>query len=258
MADEPKKPDPSKIVAMPLDRARRARGEGVVAMPRSKVASLRAFRRIRADRFFGALGALLVILGVLLIFVWEKPPDIPKTFSIEWTPSTTSLTTEALSLTTAQPTKAIPLTVPGPNVTAVTFWFSWKDDVGNEGSEADEFSFEVKGPSGANLTLPAEKHILLQGNISRTYLMSGVPELSSVPAKTESEARAKVGDQTNQTGIGTYEFTFRLISLNGDWTDNSLRDRAPCNSPYCTPDNEHKMTFHFEFATYSATYKRNF
>ena len=47
-------------------------------MPRSKVAGLRAFRRVRADRTLGAIGALLLLIGVALIFAWEKPPPVEK------------------------------------------------------------------------------------------------------------------------------------------------------------------------------------
>lgn len=257
MAYEEKEPKP-KIVAVPLDRARRARGEGVVAMPRSKVASLRAFRRIRADRFFGVLGAILIAIGILLIFTWERPPVVPKTFSIEWATKAENVQNEAIQLTAAQGSRTVSINVAGPNVTAVSWWMQWKDDQGDEGSEADNFSIEVKGPPGANLTLPATTYQLLTANITRTFLMSGIPEITSVPATTQAEARRKVGDQTNRTGIGTYEFVFSLKSLNGNWQDNTLRDRAPCSVPYCTQDTRMDLTFHFEAITYSPVFKRNF
>src|SRR5687767_12178167 len=89
MPDEPKDEPKNQIRAVPLEDVRRARGEQKVAMPRSKVASLRAFRRVRADRAFGALGIVLLLIGIALIFTWEKPPVIEKKFEVQWPLATT-------------------------------------------------------------------------------------------------------------------------------------------------------------------------
>ena len=260
MVDDAEKPDKSKIVAMPLDRARKARGEGVVAMPRSKVASLRAFRRIRADRVFGLLGGVLVVMGVLLIFGWEKPPEVTKSYGVEWPLSIASADDRTLRFTAVNQPQNFTLKVAGPNVTAVVFWMNWTDDKGDQALDADNFSFELKGPPGANLTLPPESIKKLSENRSRTYIMSSIPEISSVNTDNEMTARRLVGDQKNLTGVGDYAFTFTLLELNHDWKDERFRDTTPCDvdTPYCSRDTTFTLVFHFHVLTYSDHYVKKF
>lgn len=257
----------SKLVAMPLEQARRARGEALMALPRSKVASLRAFRRIRADRIFGAAGLALVLVGVLLIFAWEKPPPVEKRFGVEW-PQTNTMLDPVSDEFAAGDSETYTFPVNGTNVTAVTFWLTWIDDVARPSSgqaEGDTFEIQVSGPEGSNVSF-TERRVGGQAgmNMSYTLPMSGIPDVASVPAKSEEEARAALGDRTNQTGGGDWTITVRLVSANHSWESEDARNAAggmcpPQSIPnVCTFDPGNSFELHFQFATYEVQFKKLF
>lgn len=258
MSPEPQDPS-KKLLAVPLERARRARGQSVVALPRSKVATLRAFRRIRMDRLLGVVGTLLVAIGIVLIFTWpQPPPPVEKKFGVEWPRTLVDKGTEQGNLA-AQQAFTHTEEVDRPNVTHVTMWLTWQDDVGDEAVEGDTFELEVQGPPGSNVTFKSNRTGGQAGaNMSFTFAMSGIPDVASVPAATEDEARKTLGDRSNRTGMGSWTMTVRLLRAEGDWSNNDLRGRVPCQAPHCTPDPGNSFELHFEYAVYQVAFKKLF
>jgi hypothetical protein len=274
------------LVAMPLEQVRSARGETLVALPRSKVASLRAFRRIRADRILGIIGLILVLIGILLIFTWEKPPEIVKKYGVEWPLTSEVLLSENATFTcNADPCGvATPysVTVDQTNVTAVTFWLQWTDDVAGENqdlSEGDEFQLEFSGPEGTNISNVRESRIGGRGgmNMSFTYVLSGIPDIGAVePADNDEEAFALIGDRTNRTGIGDWKFTVTLLRAVDDWAPGPAGDEArrtaeqgsqkcpdspqqlPTGGATCTRDPGNSYTFGFQITRYSVAIEKQY
>lgn len=248
-----------KMRAVPLEQARRARGQSMVALPRSKVASLRAFRRIRMDRLLGLLGALLVAIGVLLIFTWPQPPTpVQKKFGVEWPQTMVDTGTESGYLQ-ERGVFLHAVQVDRPNVTYVSMWLTWKDDVGDEAIEGDTFELEVQGPPGSNVSFKGNRTGGQEGaNMSFTFAMSGIPDVASVPATTEEEARQTLGERTNGTGMGTWTMNVRLLRAEGDWNNNDLRGTVPCQAPHCTPDPGNSFELHFQYAVYQVAFKKLF
>jgi hypothetical protein len=266
------------LVAVPLEQVRSARGETLVALPRSKVASLKAFRRIRADRWFGAIGLALVLLGVALIFSWEKAPVVEKRYAVEWPLSTELLASDAARFTCPDvqctgATETYTVNVNQTNVTAVTFWVQWNDDVAGENedlSEGDRFEVTFSGPDGSNITSVTEQRVggVAGMNMSYTFLLALPPDLGAVsPANNDAEAMALIGDRTTRNGTGDWTITVRLVSAVDDWNDPEQRNLAaaagqkcPAGSPpnVCTRDTGNDYTFGFQITRYSLTIQRQF
>lgn len=267
------------VVAMPLEQARSARGQAFVALPRSKVASLRAFRRIRADRFLGILGLVLVLIGILLIFTWEKPPEVVKKYGVEWPLTSTILALENGHLTCAAyecgTEQAYPIIVDHENVTAVTFWLAWTDDVAGENrdlAEGDEFELEFAGPAGTNITTVSESRIGGKGgmNISYTFVIAQIPDIGALqPAENDEEALALLGDRTTRNGTGEWTFTVRLLRAGDAWGDDEARRLAEASAqkcpdtqglggPACTRDEGNDYTFGFQITRYSVAIEKQF
>jgi len=268
MTDAPPLESGPKIVAMPLDEARRARGESVVALPRSKVASLRAFRRVRADRVFGTIGTILVIAGLILAFKWPAPAvHPPPTYKVEW-PETRAFSkdekarldfpSQPSTSNPPAPSKVYTEKVDQVNVTKINFWLTWKDDLADPAAgqaDGDNFSLMVKGPSNYGFTQSATGGAG-GANISYSLPESGIPDKGSVPAKTYPEALKALGDYSNKTAMGDWTFTVTLLHAGDKWDPSSpmyeYRDQVPCSAPYCQRDTGNDFTFHFEFYTYMA------
>jgi hypothetical protein len=270
MPDEVAEKPAASLRAVPLDDVRRARGEQKVALPRSKVAGLRAFRRVRSDRLLGVVGLLLVLVGTTLIFTWEKPPPVEKKFGVEWPLTTHVLPDKAgRRLVEGSPsgsTEATTMTVPSLNVTAVTITLTWEDDVGKTAIEGDRLELEVKGPPGTNVSFKRNDTGLrgpTAGNISVTLPLSGIPDIASVAANSEAKARAAVGLRTNHTGTGDWTMTVRLLSAPGEVKNENARAdprlcSVPAETPICKPDGGNDYTLKFRFVTYEVHYKKLF
>lgn len=268
------------IVAVPLEQFRSARGQAVVALPRSKVASLRAFRRIRTDRLLGTIGIILVLIGILLIFTWEKPPEIVKKYGVEWPLETITLENDNNTLAcSANPCagaaaeRTYSIDVTQTNVTGVTVWLQWNDNVVGENeelSEGDELRLTLTGPEGTNITNVAVSKVGGRAgeNISLTYPMSGIPDLGAVqPADNDAEAFALIGDKTNRTGIGTWTITVAIVRAGDDWGPSPVAaelrsngQKCPPNSaqPVCTPDPGNDYNFGFQIIRYSVAIEKQY
>lgn len=266
MPDEPRKGAGNEIRAVPLDEVRRARGETKVAMPRSKVASLRAFRRIRADRAFGAIGLLLLIIGIALIFSWEKPPVIEPKYGVEWPQNRTVeplIVGQPLAAGAPPRTGTYDLTV--PNATTIVFTLLWEDQIGDQAIEADALELSIEGPEGVNLTNATILQTAKQGNITIPVPLNGIPDIASVPASTEKEAFAAVGDRTNRTGVGTWTYSVRVVSAPGDVKNEAIRnpqgeaafcDPALPDNANCTPDGFQDYRLEISYITYDLRLKK--
>ncbi len=267
------------IVAVPLEQVRSLRGEAIVALPRSKVASLRAFRRIRADRVLGTIGIIFVLLGILLIFTWEKPPEVVKKYGVEWPLETITLENDnnTLACTAAdcpgaasERTYSVP--VDQTNVTGVTVWLHWTDDIVGEGedqSEGDTLELMITGPDGTNITNVAVRKVggAAGENISLTYPMSGIPDVGAVqPADNDEEAWALLGDRSNRTGIGTWTLRVKILRAGDDWGTSTVADelqssgqKCPSTAPQvCVQDPGNDYNFGFQIIRYSATITKQY
>ncbi|HEX9816197.1 MAG TPA: hypothetical protein VGB18_04390 [Candidatus Thermoplasmatota archaeon] len=278
--DEVRRARGETMVAVPLEQVRSVRGQAVVALPRSKVASLRAFRRIRADRVLGTIGIIFVLLGILLIFTWEKPPEVVKKYGVEWQLETLTLENDNNTLVCtatgcpgAESERTYTIDVNQTNVTAVTVWLQWIDDVVGENedqSEGDILQLTITGPDGTNITNVAVSKIGGSGgeNISLTYPMSGIPDVGAVqPADNDEEAYALLGDRTNRTGIGAWSVTVKILRAGDDWGDSPLGDelqssgqKCPANSqmPVCDPDSGNPYNFGFQIIRYTVAIEKQY
>lgn len=265
MPDDADKDPKSQIRAVPLEDVRRARGEGRVAMPRSKVAGLRAFRRVRADRTMGAIGILFLLIGVALIFAWEKPPAVEKKFGTEWVIETSEMRTiQGARLAEGAPAAAHDFQLDATNATVIVFSLVWTDDVGDQAIEGDRLQIQVEGPPGTNVTNATRNDTGGQqgGNITIPIRLNGIPDLASVNAGTEEAALAAVGDRTNRTGIGPWKVSVRVLDAPDDIKDNRIRDpnvcRIPSATPVCVPDGGEDYQVLISYATYKLRLKKLF
>lgn len=272
MADDK---EPPKIVAVPLEDVRRAKGEARVALPRSKVASLRAFRRVRMDRILGVLGLLVTLLGIALMFYWEAPPVVEKKFKVEWpttvhdlenwTPPMLAAPTPPVggTLEQATPTSVVKtFNVPDLNVTEARIAISWRDEVGNIGAEGDHFSILIEGPQGTNISTQKNLGTYLWHNDTFTFALSGIPDISSWPGTTEEQVRKEIGDRSNRTGTGEWKITVRLHRANHDYTpdgsaSSEVKQRDICQTG-CQRDAGEDFTVRFSYTTYSVKYTKLF
>lgn len=260
MADEKQAP---KIIAVPLEEARRAKGEARVALPRSKVAGLRAFRRIRSDRLLGVLGVIVTVIGVALMFTWEAPPVIEKKYKVEWPATTHSVENWTKLLTPASPTDTKTFPINAKNVTEVVISVYWKDTVGDVGMEGDQFAISVKGPASSGVDVKdLDLRIWLEHRRTFTFSLSGVPELASVAATNDAQARTAIGDKSNDTGSGDWQVTMRLLRANHDYDpgfdDPAVKERNVCNEPFCTTDTGQDFIVSITYVTYSLKYTKLF
>jgi hypothetical protein len=266
MAQEPKDGSPDQIRAVPLEDVRRARGESKVAMPRSKVASLRAFRRVRADRTLGVIGILLLLIGITLIFAWEKPPVVEKKYGVEW-PQTVHVEDAIVGANLVEGAAARSHTyeLTAVNATVITFSLLWDDEIGNQAIENDELELDIKGPNGVNVTNATIRQKAKQGNITIPLALNSIPDIASVNADNERDAFQGVGDRTNRTGIGTWTIGVRVISAPGDVKNEATRPQASTfcdprlpDNANCTPDGRENYEIRVSYATYSLRLKKLF
>lgn len=271
-------PSPKKIIAVPLEEGRRARGESVRALPRSKVATLRAFRRIRADRVFGVIGVILIVFATILVFKWEKPPPVPIRYSVEFPATTYDLPTveETLSPVSGshQVSKTYTFQVPRENVSKVLVRLAWVDDHGDEVGEGDEFQVRIVGPPGTptpitegpipfsyNRTSPTTPTV-----IEIPILVHSPPSNRQVEASNEAKARAAYSGNTSRVGMGEWTVTLNL-TVENNYTSgpggfgNYYKENFPqCpeepRSPYCTPDTGNDFELDFQYITYASKYTR--
>lgn len=208
--------------AVPLEEVRRARGESRVAVQRSKVATLRSFRRIRSDRLLGLLGVLLVVVATVLVFSWPAPPQ-KKTpaFSVAWEEDSVARTYTGIEVPRDNATWDVLIEVPQANVTTLSASINWSDDVGDEGPEWDVLNFTLKGPdqSGVEKTVRDVADNRDGRNVTLRAHLVPVPSVRQVPAKTEDEARAAMGDQTTKNGTGTWTLRIHLDFVGDDYSN---------------------------------------
>lgn len=238
-------PKGDDIVPVPMEQVREARGEKVVAVHRSKLASLRPFRRIRADRVLGVLGVVVLAVALVLVFVWENPPEEQPEWPVEWQ-ETEYVPINATTARVEEPGSGTPggpapetqqehtFEVSQPNATRVEISVSWQDDIGNtEGFPAgDEIEVTLIGPDDTNTTITRQ----LVGNVSETqYInmtvaLNPTPALGAAPVETEEAAREYVDANVNETayGMGQWRVIVRMIEA-GDSGD------YPQGTDECSP-----------------------
>lgn len=258
MADEKQ---PPKIVAIPLEQARRAAGETRVALPRSKVASLRAFRRVRMDRILGALGVILTVLGIALMFTWEAAPIVEKKFKVEWPTTARSMENWTQFVPATANTTSKTFNLAATNVTLVQISVGWRDEVGDDALEGDRFHVTIEGPPGSNVSRRQDLGTYLAHTANFSFPLSGIPDVSNWPARTEQEARAGVGDRTNRTGTGEWKITVRLVKANHDYrpeTPPDVKANDVCQDAFCQRDPGQEFTLRFTYTTYTAKYSKLF
>lgn len=238
--------DKPPVRAVPLEKVREATGRKLVPVPRSKVASTRAFRRMRSDRIAGLVGVAFVVMAAILIFTWPQPKvKEPPAFAVEW-PEAELVAFEdpGVALAPGTPfTQAIELSQ--ANITRVILFINWRDDVGDELSEHDNLSVRLEGPAAVNKTLEIVSSAGSDRFVNSTKDVSVVnpPELREIPAKTEGEARANIGDRSTRNGTGTWTLTMTLSYAGDDYRDNVSRlSGQPCprappeGTAACRPD----------------------
>ncbi len=236
--------DEDEVVPVPVETLREARGEKIVAVHRSKLASLRPFRRIRADRILGVIGVIALAAALILLFTWENPPEEEPSWPVEWDEAEhvpINATTSSLSEPgsggpgqTVQSEEEHTFDVDEQNVTRVQVSVWWRDDIGNEeGPPAgDEFNVTLYGPDGSGIEVAARNI----GNISETrYInitipLAATPTIGEAPVETEQEARAYVAENANATtaGIGQWRVVVEMVDA-GDAGD------YPPEVGECTP-----------------------
>lgn len=252
--------------AVPIQEVRRAQGDVRVPVVRSKLASTRAFRRIRADRFFGTLGILFILVAALLVFKWEQTVPVTPAFSIGWDEATNPSPSKSETATETERTKIFEFAVQGQNITRVHLWAFWKDTVGDQPIEQDNLTIEVEGPGGNNTTVTLKRE-----NLFATSFVTGrnetfnvpiqdVPEVRRVAASTQAQARALVEERVhpNTFGSGTWKVTVTLNDAVDDYKDETLRylGNCPDQSPptACIPDKDQQVTVGFEYGFFRANY----
>lgn len=256
MKDVPR-PARSPIIARPLDEVRKARGDAKVAVVRSKVASLRAFRRVWPDRVFGIFGVLLVVVATGLIFSWEKKPPVEPKIALAWLEEPHALAEQNHTLTESQPTHVYPFEITDVNVTKVRVNLFWIDDVAEDAVDVDNFSIQIEGPPGTNVSMK-EPYVpccwKTPYNRTFSFRVQDVPEApSQFSARTVEEAQALLGDRTQRVGTGLWKVTVTLNQANDHYESELARGQpCPANSPssVCTPDTSNWVAVRFGYSTY--------
>lgn len=261
MTTPPKEPpEGAPIRAIPLDQARKARGEGKVAVPRSKLAATRAFRRVRGDRLFGVLGILLVLFGAYLVFNWEKPLEVTPTYPVRWPESRHSLAEQNPALETAQRTEQLTFEITDVNVTRISVQFSWNDTVGDEALEYDVLNFTVQGPAGSNITSHFEDATGPAGLIFLNLTVNAPPSIPSVSgARDRQEAATLLPDLSNSTGRGVWSVIVNVKQFRDDFRDAQSRQAFPdgdcpagvSNPAICVDDVSQEVKVKFDYYTFA-------
>jgi hypothetical protein len=247
--------------AVPLEKVREAGGKKLVPVPRSKVASTRAFRRVRSDRIAGMVGVVLVVIAAILLFTWPQPQTRePPTFAVEWPQADRDAYRENLTLTRQASTITKDVVLGDANITRISLSIKWKDDVGDEEFEKDDISVELVAPPEVNRTLRINSsagttqfvEVVQNASISKT------PDVREVPAATEAEARQKLGDHSTHNGTGTWKLRVTVVTFADDFHDNVTRSSGqPCptqppqGTPACTPDLQNLVEVRVSVRTYA-------
>ncbi len=245
MADPepPETPGDPPLRAVPLEKVRGVRGETKIPVPRSKVATTRAFRRIRADRAAGVLGLVALLVTMWLLFNWELAPEPPpRTYSVRWIDQQVSLPDDVIFIP-ADATQDAPFSktysITDHNVTRIIFNVTMQDDVGNDGQEEDILNFRLGGPEAANLTLVIDQKEAPYDR-EMTYYANGTvvtpPNVLEVPARDIDEAVAALGDHMNgnDNGTGTWTLT-AWFTFVGDDMGNIPPGGGPGDEPAQCP-----------------------
>lgn len=271
MPDSPEGPRPP-IRVVPLDEARKARGQGRYPVARSKVATSRAFGRVRADRLFGFVGVAIIIASLFLVFTWEKPVKVAPTVPVQWQDEAYGhvgrlempanlrvLTDEGASITWH-------LNISQVNVYRVNFTFQWVDDVGDEIIEYDMLSYEVMGPFQSNLTRGQTAVRQPSYNAQEIFRPVTLPNKALWEARDPDEARAAVREAQPdmRNGTGDWTVVVTLDDLADDFSDETTRERlnrqCPAADPTnvfpfrCTPDTRAEVRVYVEYRWFTACF----
>lgn len=251
--------------AVPLEKVREAGGRKLIPVPRSKVASTRAFRRVRSDRIAGAVGIFLVFVAALLLFTWPQPVvKKPPAFDVEWPETSHEVYNEsALHLTRdgATRTATQEIQIDDANITRITLHTRWRDDVGDQDFEADNVSFELRGPTELNVTLKVINSAGKDAFVtqSRNATVGKRPDVREALGRTEAEAWANLGDHTTRNGTGKWTLTVTLLYAGDDYKDDFTRDSGqPCprqppqGTALCIPDDGNDVEVRVTYLTYAA------
>lgn len=241
---EPDAGPPSKppVRAVPIEKVRAAQGKARIAVPRGKVASTKAFRRVRSDRAFGLVGVLLVVLAIVLLFTWPQPPiKKPPTFSVAWPTSDTDVFDRMVQLnrtdSVPHPEVTLDVAIGLANATRVTLNTTWRDDVGDQLIEYDNATFELTKPGATNATLKIQNSATSKADLTAaaSVPLATAPNIREVPAATLAEARAKLGDRSAHNGTGTWKLHLRLDYVGDHFRDESTRLAMGGSCPQNTP-----------------------
>lgn len=251
-----------KIVVLPLEDARAARGESRRAVARSKVATLRAFQRIRADRLWGVLGIVFVLFATVLVLTWEHKPAPEPKVALTWREDPASLPEVNRTVTETQPTLVVPFEVTAANVTRVRVNVYWKDDVATQSVELDNLSLKLEGPEGTNVVLQrGALSCCLDTGTNETFSVrvQDPPEApSQFPVRTVGEAERMLGDRTSHVGSGLWKLTVTLNQANGHYA-NELQRGSPCPDggppSVCIPDHGNWFRVRLSYNTYHPEFR---
>lgn len=262
-ADKSGTPERPPIVARLLEEVRRARGDRRIAYSRSKVATLRAFRRVRADRVFGVFGTVLVVVAVGLIFTWEKKPPEQVAVSLAWKEDDRSLPDQNQTLGSPRETQVYSFEVSDVNVTRVHVHLFWIDDVASGPFDWDNVSVRIDGPPETNVSrdLPGLAWTFQWGvNVSVNLRVQDTPQSpSQFQVRSEAEAEQLLGDRTGRIGTGIWRVYVTLEEAKGN-ASSSLTGSLACPttsaSVVCTPDPGNWVRVGLTYQTYRPEFRR--
>lgn len=149
--------------------------------------------------------ALLAGLVAVLAFTGGDPDATPLAYGVEWPVEDGPSTVEEGQLEEGR-NETHTFELERANVTEVTVWLNWTDDVG----DPDEFSLEVRPPNGTPVANASTNE-----SIELTFTLREPPQLNVVEAVNRSQAHDRVGQEAGDAGQGTWETVVSLESAPG-------------------------------------------
>lgn len=256
-----RKPDASQLTAIPLEEVRRARGEAKVAVSRSKLSALRAFRRLWSDRVMGMFGVFLILGATLLIFFWVKPVPVEPKVTVAWRQDVhgaSAANGTYVNATLAEgETQVFNFEIKDLNVTRVRVNAYWVDDVAVDAVDLDNFTIQIEGPPKANASQgPTHLPARLGTGSNQTFSLKVQDPPNTAkefPVRNVEEAAQLLGDHSTDNGTGVWKVTVTLSEAKDHYGNDLLRDQpCPDGSPaaVCIPDHGNWIVLRFEYATY--------
>lgn len=157
---------------------------------------------MKRDLVIGIVGAAILLAAMVGVFRYEAA-RAGDAFDVAWTtetsagPSTSGQTAEGAE-------SQVTLSVNQTNLTSLTFFLNWTDDIG----DPDEFELTVIDPDGVSQTVTGST-----GSLAVTFSnLSATPPPTRTLGQDEADARARLAQaNTGTAGIGTWSFVVRLV-----------------------------------------------